>query len=88
MPETPAMIDCATAMRQLFDYLDDELTPAREAEVRQHLAVCAQCYPHFAFEQTFLAALATARSDRDQPPPERVRTRVVAALREAGFAPG
>ena len=79
-------IDCVAAMRQLWDYLDGELTPSRESAIRAHLARCASCYPHFDFEKAFLQALAATRSDRCAP--ISLRTRVVDALCAAGFVPG
>jgi anti-sigma factor (TIGR02949 family) len=85
-PRQPEAIDCASAMRQLFDYLDGELTPARELAVRQHLALCARCYPHFAFEQEFLRALGKARGAGAAPLP--LRERVMSALTAAGFVAG
>ncbi|MDF2772664.1 MAG: putative zinc-finger, partial [Geminicoccaceae bacterium] len=39
-------LDCRTAVQQLWDYLDHELTPERMAEVRRHLERCGQCLPH------------------------------------------
>ena len=43
------MYDCDAVMRQLWDYLDGELTLDREAAVRAHLAVCKRCYPQLRF---------------------------------------
>ena len=78
------MLDCDAVMRQLWDYLDGELTPDREDAVRAHLAVCKRCYPQYDFQRAFLDAL---ESSRRQHPPERVfRERVLSALRAEGFA--
>ena len=81
-----ATLDCHAAMRQLWDYLDGELSPERMEAVRAHLAVCARCYPHYDFERTFLEAVAATRNGRAAP--GALRERVLSALREAGFAPG
>jgi anti-sigma factor (TIGR02949 family) len=86
MSDRTEPLDCVAAMRQLWDYLDGELGPERMEAVRTHLSVCARCYPHHDFERAFLDALAGTRSERAAP--ETVRRRVVAALRDAGFAPG
>jgi hypothetical protein len=56
----------------------------RMRAVREHLAVCARCYPQFEFERTFLEVLA--RAQREHSDPERVRARVMTALRAEGFA--
>ena len=79
-------LDCSAAMRQLWDYLDEELTPEREAAVRAHLAACANCQPHEDFERAFLDALSRARGNMMAP--DDVRAEVSRALREAGFISG
>jgi anti-sigma factor (TIGR02949 family) len=82
---TQPPIDCRQAMRQLWDYLDGELTPARMDAVREHLHVCAMCYPHYEFEKQMLEALSAAQ--QDEPAPGDVRARVMSKLREAGWKP-
>ena len=79
----PAPIDCDTAVRRLWDYLDGELDDRRMAEVDTHLAACRHCPRHFAFARVFLDAVATARREHQQP--GALRERVVAALRVEGF---
>lgn len=80
------MLDCTAAMRQLWDYLDGELTAEREALVRAHLEQCSRCVPHADFETRFLEALASTR--RMDPAPAGLREAVIARLREVGFTPG
>jgi len=77
------MIDCEAVMRQLWDYLDGELTPSRADAIRAHLSACARCFPHVEFEEKFLAALASAR--RSVSDPDELRERVVASLRAEGL---
>lgn len=84
MSSMKPMLDCDAVMRQLWDYLDGELTEDRMAALREHLALCGRCYPQLEFEQTFLETLARAR--REHTDPGRVRDRVMAALRAEGFA--
>ncbi len=78
------MLDCDAVMRQLWDYLDGELTADREASVRAHLAVCKRCYPQYNFEIAFTKALAASR--REHSSPDALMNRVLAALRSEGFA--
>lgn len=78
------MTECEAAMRQLWDYLDSELTDERMDAVRAHLAVCSRCYPHYDFERIFLEAVAATK--RDHASPEQLRQRVMDALRAEGFA--
>ena len=79
----PAPIDCDTAVRRLWDYLDGELDDRRIAEVDAHLATCRHCPRHFAFARVFLDAVASARREHQQP--GALRERVVGALRAEGF---
>ena len=80
------MLDCDTVMRQLWDYLDGELTPDLMDAIGDHLRVCARCQPHAGFEKSFLAALASAR--REHSDPDGVAERVRAALRARGYTIG
>jgi anti-sigma factor (TIGR02949 family) len=78
------MLDCGAVMRQLWDYLDGELTAERMDAIREHLVLCARCQPQSEFERTFLATLARVR--REHSDVEGLRGRVLAALRAEGFA--
>ncbi len=84
MSSMKPMLDCDAVMRQLWDYLDGELTEERMAAIREHLALCARCYPQFEFERTFLETLARVR--REHSHYEGLRERVLAALRHEGLA--
>lgn len=78
------MLDCEAVMKQLWDYLDGELTEERENAIREHLALCARCVPQRDFEESFLRALAAAR--RRHTSLDSLRGRVIDALRGEGFA--
>jgi len=78
------MLDCDAVMRQLWDYLDAELTPERMEQIGAHLAICQRCFPQYQFERSFLDVLAAARADH--PAIEQLRDRVMAALKEEGLA--
>lgn len=78
------MLDCETVMRQLWDYLDGELTEDRMAAMREHLALCARCHPQLDFERAFLDTLARVR--REPSDPARIRERVLSALEAEGLA--
>lgn len=77
------MLDCDTVMRQLWDYLDGELSPERMAAIHAHLAVCKRCFPQYEFERAFLDALDRAR--REHSNPSRLRERVMEALHAEGL---
>jgi len=77
------MLDCDAVMRQLWDYLDGELTRQRMDAIQAHLAVCKRCYPQYEFERAFLDAVAQAQ--RDHSNPARLRNRVMDVLRAEGL---
>jgi len=64
----PDIGDCHSAVDRLYDFLDGELSPAADAQVRAHLAACAHCLGLFDFETTYLRFLeARARARGAQP---------------------
>lgn len=77
------MLDCDAVMRQLWDYLDGELTPERAEAIHAHLAMCKRCYPQYEFEKAFCDAVAHAQ--REHSNPSRLRDRVMEALRTEGL---
>lgn len=77
------MMNCEEVMRQLWDYLDGELTPERMQAIEAHLAMCGRCHPQAEFERAFLRAVASARAEpADQ---GGLAARVRRALRAEGF---
>jgi len=84
MPDNVREIDCQTAVRQLWDYLDEELDDQKMGEVERHLDSCSHCLPHAEFGKRFLEALGRARDRHVMPP--AVRTQVMTALSAAGFS--
>ncbi len=78
------MLDCESVMRQLWDYLDNELRPERMAALRAHLEMCKRCYPQYEFERAFLDAVAA--SAREHSNPDRLRTKLIDALRVEGLS--
>ncbi|MEW5916804.1 MAG: zf-HC2 domain-containing protein [Gemmatimonadota bacterium] len=81
----PPMIKCDDVMRQLWDYLDGELTPERAEAVRAHIDVCARCTPQTEFERAFL--LAVKKTQREHSHLERLREDLMHSLQAQGFAP-
>lgn len=79
-------LDCLTVVHEMWDFLDQELTPARWEQVRLHLATCTGCREHVDFCRAFLARLheiPVAPTDV-----EELRARVVDALRTEASRPG
>jgi anti-sigma factor (TIGR02949 family) len=77
-------VDCGAAMRQLWDYLDGELTADRMEAIRRHLESCDACLPHADFGRRFLDALHELRPAERQAP-DAIRAKVRAALAGAGL---
>ena len=78
------MLDCESVIRQLWDYLDGELTPERMAASRAHLEMCERCYPQYKFERSFLDAVGA--STREHSNPDRLRETLMAALQAEGLS--
>jgi anti-sigma factor (TIGR02949 family) len=85
MPDDVNDIDCLTALRRLWDYLDEELTEERMEEVRYHLSICEACLPHHDISRRFLEALRRTRDERVAS--VTLRARVMARLSESGYRP-
>jgi len=79
------VLDCRSAVQQLWDYLDGEMTPDRAMEIEAHLALCSHCHPLFQFERRLKEAVSGARPRQKEFGDLAVRLRAV--LRQAGFAP-
>lgn len=63
MRESDSMLDCESVMRQLWDYLDRQLTPDTISAIERHLDDCSRCRPHADYRRAFEAAVAGARVD-------------------------
>jgi anti-sigma factor (TIGR02949 family) len=75
-------IDCREAFDRLYGYLDGELTPTQEAEVREHLDACRHCFRLARFESAYLRFLK-ARTRAQRAPPE-LRKRILRSLLTSG----
>ncbi len=79
----PPMLDCATAVRKLWDYLDGNLAGVDQEALRVHVTRCAHCFSHADFGQLLLDAVAELR--RAEPEPASLREGVLARLRAEGY---
>jgi anti-sigma factor (TIGR02949 family) len=77
------LIDCDAVVRELWDFLDEELSPERVALIEAHAALCAHCGPHVRLGRAFKSALRTAR--REVTAPAALGLRVREVLRTQGF---
>ncbi|HEU4698323.1 MAG TPA: zf-HC2 domain-containing protein [Gemmatimonadales bacterium] len=72
-------LDCARALELLQDHLKQATGPELERRLRRHLEACRPCFQSAQFERNFVDLIAKAAH---QCAPERVRARVLAALRD------
>ena len=82
-----AEVDCDEAVRQLFSYLDGELTEERRREISVHLDDCAPCARAAGFEAELRAVIASRCKDRvPQSLVERIATALAAEARRESSA--
>jgi anti-sigma factor (TIGR02949 family) len=72
-------IDCREARARLQDFLKEELTRERAAEVAAHLERCRHCFSESRFEESFLLMLRS--KTRHTCCPNALRDRILDALR-------
>ncbi len=73
------MITCAEAVKQLWAYLDGEVSAEDRAAVEEHLAFCRRCCGELEFAQELRRFLAASAAE-ELPP--HVRTRLLSTLEE------
>jgi mycothiol system anti-sigma-R factor len=59
MTEKQAAIPCSEAVRQLWDYLDDAVSPEDHERVDKHLSFCRQCCGELEFARELRKFLAS-----------------------------
>lgn len=70
-------LSCRDAVERMWAFIDGEL-PAGEGEaVREHLAACRRCYPHYDFQKAFCQFL---RGHRGRGAPPELRRRIFLRL--------
>ena len=72
-------VDCDEAIRQLYHFLDGELTDERRQVIAVHLDECGWCGEAAGFEAELRVVIASRCRDRV---PDALRARVAAALNE------
>lgn len=72
------MSNCDDAIRELYGFLDGELTDERRRRIRDHLDECSPCLEVFDFEAELRNVVAT--KCREQVP-DSLKQRIAEALR-------
>jgi anti-sigma factor (TIGR02949 family) len=73
---------CAEVLHHLWDYLDDQITPAGAERLRAHIAACKQCQQYEDYQECFLRAVAGLRQELGAP--ESLRERLAERLKGQG----
>jgi mycothiol system anti-sigma-R factor len=76
--------DCDEVLREIYTFLDGELTPEGRHAIEGHLNGCTDCLEVYDFEVELRMLVARKCSERV---PERLRMRIQQALSEAGSQP-
>lgn len=75
------MADCNDTLRELYEFLDGEVTPEDRARLKQHLDDCSPCLAAFDFEAELRMVV---RQRCTEPVPDELRMKIVQALLDAG----
>jgi mycothiol system anti-sigma-R factor len=72
MTEHQAVIPCSEAVRQLWDYLDQAVSPEEQEQVEQHLSFCRTCCGELEFAKELRGFLASQGAE-ELPPHVKAR---------------
>lgn len=74
------MITCTEAVKQFWQYLDDDLGPKQQQLVDEHLGICRQCCGELEFARLLQGVLDDQRSVDELP--AEVRERMARFVKE------
>ncbi len=69
--------NCEDALRQLYEFLGNEITDDNRDQIRHHLDACGHCASAYDFEAELRQVIASRCVDRA---PEALRNRILEAL--------
>jgi anti-sigma factor (TIGR02949 family) len=72
MTERQGVIPCSEAVRQLWDYLDQAVSPEAQEKVEQHLSFCRACCGELEFAKELRGFLAIQGAE-ELPPHVKAR---------------
>ncbi len=72
-------LDCDEVMRQLFDYLDDEVDITAEDEIHHHIEECRSCFTRVEFEKQLKSRIQGAGKDSA---PASLRNRIAELMKD------
>ena len=71
-------IDCEQALRQVYEYLDEELGDHDHEAMKHHLSICKSCFSRFEFEQRLKEKV---KGLRDEQPTDSASDRIKQLLK-------
>jgi mycothiol system anti-sigma-R factor len=78
-------VDCGSAIHQLYDYLDGELTDLRRGQIAEHLDYCGPCAHAAEFETELRKVIADRCKDHV---PDSLRQKIADLLKTERGAAG
>ena len=63
MTETQRLIPCSEAVRKLWDYLDNAMSPEDQERVEKHLSFCRTCCGELEFAKELRAFLGSGSAE-------------------------
>ncbi|MGI8757234.1 MAG: mycothiol system anti-sigma-R factor [Acidimicrobiales bacterium] len=78
------MADCNETLREIYEYLDGELTDDDRRHIQHHLDDCSPCLEAFDFEAELRMVVRNRCTDRV---PESLRARIAQVLANEGGNP-
>ena len=78
------MADCNETLRELYQYLDGELTDEDKRHIQGHLDDCSPCLEAFDFEAELRMVVRSRCTDQV---PESLRDRIARVLESEGCQP-
>ena len=73
------IIECEEAIRQMLEYLDDELHKQDSDTVHHHLESCRECYSRMEFEKRLKNMV---RDSKDEKAPASLNNRITNLLKK------
>jgi anti-sigma factor (TIGR02949 family) len=81
-PETVREVDCDEVMRQLFDFLDDEVEEVAGHEIHHHIDECRSCFSRVEFERVLKERV---RASKEEVLPDSLQGRITELMKSFGL---
>jgi mycothiol system anti-sigma-R factor len=78
-------VDCNSVVKELYTFLDGELTDGRRVQIERHFTGCTDCHEVVEFHASLKMTIS---AKCQEPVPDALRIRITEALRKAETGPG